>query len=117
MSQDKDSKDAKLWNDDSVYLFSSFMEEEIKNMLAESDFESKFINSWVEQIVDLAQKKLKEMKKPNYKYVTDVIILPRGSGYKKNTAFWWQPKTDKAITVKVDTEHLHCLLVAYCCQV
>ncbi len=53
----------------------------------------------------------------SYKYVTDVVILPRGSGYKKNTAFWWQPKTDKVITVKVDTEHLHCLLVAYCIQV
>lgn len=115
MSADK--KAAKLWNEDSAYIFTCYMEEEIKNLLEESDFESKFVNSWVEQIVDIAQQKLKAMKKPNYKYVTDVVILPRGSGYKKNTAFWWQPKTDKAITVKVDTEHLHCLLVAYCVQV
>ena len=110
-------KDKKLWTEESAQVFTEAMEEEIKDLLAESDFESKFVNQWVEEIVDTAQKKLKDMKKPNYKYITDVIILPRGSGYKKNTAFWWQPKTDKAITVKVDTEHLHCLLVAYCVQV
>ena len=40
------------------------MEEEIKDLLAESDFESKFVNQWVEEIVDTAQKKLKDMKKP-----------------------------------------------------
>mmetsp|Transcript_74758 Transcript_74758/g.118959 ORF Transcript_74758/g.118959 Transcript_74758/m.118959 type:complete len:116 (-) Transcript_74758:2-349(-) len=115
MAEDKQS--AKLWNEDAQEIFIAYMEDEIKNLLEESDFESKFVNSWVEQIVDIAQQKLKSMKKPNYKYVTDVVILPKGSGYKKNTAFWWQPKTDKAITVKVDTEHLHCLLVAYCVQV
>mmetsp|Transcript_78755 Transcript_78755/g.96309 ORF Transcript_78755/g.96309 Transcript_78755/m.96309 type:complete len:119 (-) Transcript_78755:440-796(-) len=118
MSKAADSnKKSKVWDEDSIYLFTEHMEQEISDMLENSDFESKFVNSWVEQIVDVAQKKLKDMKKPNYKYVTDVIILPKGSGYKKNTAFWWQPKTDKAITVKVDTEQLHCLLVAYCVQV
>lgn len=59
-----DKKAAKLWNEDSAYIFTCYMEEEIKNLLEESDFESKFVNSWVEQIVDIAQQKLKAMKKP-----------------------------------------------------
>ena len=60
----EDKKAAKLWNEDACYIFTSYMEEEIKNLLEESDFESKFVNSWVEQIVDIAQQKLKAMKKP-----------------------------------------------------
>ena len=105
------------WDEDSVEDFTEKMEAEIKDLLEESDFKSKFVNQWVEDIVDTAQTTLKSFKKKGYKYITDVILLPKGSGYKKNTAFWWQPKTDTAITVKVDTEHLHCLLVCYCVQV
>ena len=46
-----------------------------------------------------------------------MIILPRGSGYKKGTAIWWQPTKDQAITVKVNTKHSHCILVSYCVNV
>ena len=117
MADSGSGSSSKEWDEDSIDEFTKKMEEEIKDLLEESDFQSKFVNQWVEEIVDIAQKQLKSYKKANYKYITDVILLPRGSGYKKNTAFWWQPKTDKAITVKVDTDHLHCLLVAYCVQV
>ena len=54
------------------------MEEEIKDLLAESDFESKFVNQWVEEIVDTAQKKLKDMKKPKlrkFAYYLFFIII------------------------------------------
>ncbi|ETO22860.1 hypothetical protein RFI_14335 [Reticulomyxa filosa] len=110
-------KDKKGWDEASVEQLTAKLEKEIKDVLEESDFQSKFVNTWVDKIVECAQGLLKEKKLPNYKYITDCIILPRGSGYKKNTAFWWQPKTDVAITVKVDTDHLHCLVVCYCVQV
>lgn len=61
-----DTKNSKTWNEDACYIFTDYMEAEIKNMLSESDFESKFVNTWVEQIVDVAQKKLKDMKKPKF---------------------------------------------------
>ena len=51
---------------ESATIFTEKMEEEIKDLLAESDFESKFVNQWVEEIVDTAQKKLKDMKKPKF---------------------------------------------------
>ena len=72
-SQDK--KAAKLWNEDSAYIFTCYMEDEIKNLLEESDFESKFVNSWVEQIVDIAQQKLKAMKKPKLNQINYIYTL------------------------------------------
>ena len=108
---------SKLWNKASMNHFINYIEIEIKGLLGDNNFKSPLINSWVEQIVDKSQKKLKSMKKGRYKYIADVIILPKGSGYKKNTSFWWQPKIDKTITVKVNTELLHCLLVIYCVRV
>lgn len=90
------------------------MEDEINKILGENNFNDERINSWVEQIVDISSKKLKSMKKPRFKYISNVIILPRGSGYKKNTSYWWQPKLDKTINIKVETKSLHCLLVVHC---
>ena len=107
----------KLWNEKDVSDFNNYMQGAILKIVGDGDFHSGYINQWVETIVDEAQRKLKSYKKTNYKYIADVIILPRARGYKKNTGFWWQPKTDKAITIKVDTEHLHCLLVVYCVRI
>ncbi len=105
---------SKSWDDASVKHFNTYMEGEIKKILGENNFNDEQINNWVEQIVDEANKKLKSMKKSRFKYIADVILLPRGSGYKKNTSYWWQPKLDKTINIKVETEFLHCLLVVYC---
>ena len=108
---------SKIWNKASINHFTNYIEIEIKDLLGDNNFKNPLINSWVEQIIDKSQEKLKSMKKGRYKYIADVIILPKGSGYKKNTSFWWQPKTDKSITVKVETKTLHCLLVVYCVRV
>lgn len=108
---------SKIWNKASINHFTNYIEIEIKDLLGDNNFKNPLINSWVEQIIDKSQEKLKSMKKGRYKYIADVIILPKGSGYKKNTSFWWQPKIDKSITVKVETKTLHCLLVVYCVRV
>ena len=105
---------AKTWNDDQAMVFTSKMEEEVKTILGDSAFESKSAQQLVSKIVEAAQVKLKAMEMKSYKYVTDVVILPKGAGYSRTTSFWWQSQTDKAITVKVDTEHLACILVTYC---
>ena len=99
-----------------IDYFTQNMKREIETMLDMCDFQSKYINQWVEKINDTAQSLLKTQVK-NHKFITDCILLPRGSGYVKKNAFWWQPKTDKAITVKVDTDNLHCLVVCYCIKV
>lgn len=103
-----------LWDDASVKHFSTYMKGEIKKILGENDFNNEQLNSWVEQIVDEANKKLKSMKKSRFKYISNVILLPKGSSYKKNTSYWWQPKLDKSINIKAETKFLHCLLVVYC---
>ncbi len=64
------AQDSKCWDEAACGDFTDIMEEEIKDMLEESDFQSKFVNSWVEQIVDVAQKKLKEAKKPKFRCVS-----------------------------------------------
>ena len=110
-------EEAQLWNKEAADKFTKYMEDEIKLLLGESDFEASIDNLCHERIGDCAQQKLKAIKKANYKYVTDVMIMPRGSGYKKDTKFFWQPKSDKAIRVTVSTDYLHCSLVAYCLHV
>ena len=62
-----ESKSAKLWNEDSASMFQDQMQDKIKEMIGDTDFENRQINTFVEDIVDQAQALLKSFKKPKFK--------------------------------------------------
>eukprot|EP01084_Bolivina_argentea_P020600 38303_1 len=106
---------SKLWDENSCNMYSQQMEGKIMQIVGNNNFQSN-VAQMVDNINNEASATLKSFKKPNYKYICHTLIIPSDGGYRTGQTSYWQPKTDIAITIPVNTQNLQIILTAFCIQ-
>ena len=112
----KEKVNADLWNEDLMNKFQDEMEDIIMDYIKDIDSyaeQQDEISKIVEKILDVSQEKMEQANKPNYKYFSNCMIFDKRTIYRKHMKFFWEKKYDKMISVKVNSERLHVLLLAY----
>mmetsp|Transcript_31713 Transcript_31713/g.51312 ORF Transcript_31713/g.51312 Transcript_31713/m.51312 type:complete len:138 (-) Transcript_31713:192-605(-) len=106
----------KYWDEALVDKFTDEMEDEILKLVKDIDSfaeQQDEISKIVEKILDISQDKLEKAKRDKYKYFSNCIIFDKRTIYRKHMKFFWEKGFDKMISVKVNSERLHILLLAY----
>mmetsp|Transcript_40481 Transcript_40481/g.64928 ORF Transcript_40481/g.64928 Transcript_40481/m.64928 type:complete len:114 (+) Transcript_40481:1246-1587(+) len=113
MAQQKQSQ---TWDQQSIDKYKNQMAQKIKQVIGNADFTGN-VAMMVNNVNSESDKLLKAMDKPDYKYISTVLIVPKGGSYRTGQITYWQPKTDKTIKVSVETENLHIVVNAHCVQI
>ena len=114
--EDKKKVNDKYWNEDLMNKFQDEMEDVIMDFIKDIDSyaeQQNEIAKIVEKILDASQEKLEQANKSNYKYFSNCMIFDKRTIYRKHMKFFWEKQYDKMISVKVNSERLHVLLLAY----
>eukprot|EP01083_Nonionella_stella_P025060 69041_1 len=113
----KDLDPTKFWTEDACNKFVDTMEDEIiartKHIDSFAD-QGAEISQILSKLLDISQDKLAASKRPKYKYWTNCMIFDKRSIYRKHMKFFWEKTYDRMISVKVNTERLHIILIAHC---
>ena len=109
-------KSGKYWDEETIEKFRDQMEDEIEDIVKNIDSymdQGDEISAAISKILDMSQEKLEEAGKENYKYWSNCLIFDIKTVYRKHMKFYWEKTYDKMITVKVNTERLHVVLLAF----
>merc|ERR550525_1954947 len=115
-SQKEELPKGKHWDSDLVGKFEDEMEDEIMKLIADIDNyaeQQEEISKILSKILDISMDKMEEAKRPKYKYFSNCMIFDKRTVYRKHMKFTWEKKYDKMISVKVNSERLHVILLAY----
>mmetsp|Transcript_4112 Transcript_4112/g.3575 ORF Transcript_4112/g.3575 Transcript_4112/m.3575 type:complete len:139 (+) Transcript_4112:1413-1829(+) len=114
--QEDKKKEDKYWNEDLMNKFQDEMEDVVMDFIKDIDSYAENQNEIakiVEKILDASQEKLEQANKSDYKYFSNCMIFDKRTIYRKHMKFFWEKSYDKMISVKVNSERLHVLLLAY----
>ena len=112
----KKSSGGKYWDEDDIEDFRDKMEDEIMEIVKDIDSytdQASEVSAAIEQILDKSQDKLEASNKKDYKYWSNCLIFDIKTVYRKHMKFYWEKAYDKMITIKVNTERLHVVLIAF----
>eukprot|EP01084_Bolivina_argentea_P079025 143412_1 len=104
---------AKFWDQQSQNEFIMNLRPRIIQMLGGRKFDAN-VNQLTTSINQTCDKCLKAFKKPNYKYVSHCLLVPKGSPYNMGDSKYWKAKTDVCITLNVDGPSITAVVEAYC---
>ncbi len=96
--------------------FQDKMEDEIMDVCKDIDSyaqQQDEISKAVSKILDITQDNLEKVNLKMYKYFSNCMIFDKRTAYRKHMKFFWGKTYDKMISVKVNTERLHIILLAY----
>ena len=82
------------------------MEEVVNTRIGEHRIDSDEIERFVDEIVDIANKKLKQARVRKYIYWTTVFVTDSLSKYKAQRGMTWEDRYDHAITASASQEFL-----------
>ena len=106
----------KYWNSDLVDQFQDEMEDEIMKLIEPIDSyaeQQAEISKILSKILDISMDKMEEANRAKYKYFSNCMIFDKRTVYRKHMKFIWEKKYDRMISVKVNSETLHVILLAY----
>ena len=112
----KEYPKGKYMDEEMMDKFQDEMEDEIMELIKEIDSyaeQQDEVSKAVSKILDISQDKLEEIGLKNYKFFSNCMIFDKRTIYRKHMKFFWEKDFDKMISVKVNSERLHCLLLAY----
>mmetsp|Transcript_72343 Transcript_72343/g.115346 ORF Transcript_72343/g.115346 Transcript_72343/m.115346 type:complete len:146 (+) Transcript_72343:171-608(+) len=107
----------KYWDEEMMAKFQDEMEDEVMELIKDIDSyaeQQDEISQIVSKILDISQDKLEKSNMANYKYWSNCLIFDKRTVYRKHMKFFWEKSFDKMISIKVNSERLHVLLLAYC---
>ena len=106
----------KYWDSDLVDKFQDEMEDEIMKLIEPIDNyaeQQDEISKILSKVLDISMDKMEEANRAKYKYFSNCMIFDKRTVYRKHMKFTWEKKYDRMISVKVNSETLHVILLAY----
>ena len=104
------------WDEETRNKYQDEMEEIIIDMIGDHKINSAEIEKFVDEIVDIAQKKLKRARIRRYVYWTSVFVCRTIDKHKRQSGMSWEDRYDHAITVQAKNEHVRVVLASFCCS-
>eukprot|EP01083_Nonionella_stella_P258646 883790_1 len=90
----------RCWDEETREKYQDEMEEIINEMIGNHRLDSEEIETFVDEIVDIANKKLKKARVRRYIYWTTVFVCSTTNKHKSQRGMTWEDRYDHAICIQ-----------------
>eukprot|EP01084_Bolivina_argentea_P056664 103640_1 len=106
----------RAWDEERRIKYQDEMEDIMTEMIGEHRLKSDEIEKFVDEIVDIANTKLKKNRVKRYLYWTTVFVCRSLDKKKSQRGMNWENKYDHAICVQVRNTKIHVMLTSFLCS-